>query len=129
MRQLEKTVEMLKKYTKTPAQKKLAKTAFVDSSDWHYWANSISDKYIAMVRYALRRVGKGQDLAVLQNIYRKHPLWKTPFLRYLEYVAATKDRDAWTKDRTPAYRMYGMTTEEATARANNYRDLLIGEFA
>jgi hypothetical protein len=47
----------------------------------------------------------------------------------LEYLAATKDYNSWLKDRTPTYRFYGMTTEEATARANNYRDLLIEEFA
>lgn len=125
--QLEKTIEMLKKYTKTPAQKKLAKIAFKDSDDWHYWCNIIGNKYINMVQYALRRVGKGKDLAVLVNIDGKHPMYKTAFLRYLEYLAATKDYKNWLAVEVRA-RSFMMSAEDAVARVNRYRDLLIEEF-
>lgn len=126
--QLEKTIAMLKKYTKTPAQKKLAKIAFVDSADWHYWCNYISDKYIAMVRYALRRVGKGQDLAVLCNIDSKHAAWKTPFLRYLEFLAAKNDYKNWVEVEVRA-RRYFMPVEEAMRRVKKYHGVLTAEFA
>jgi len=126
--QLEKTVEMLKKYTKSAAQKKLAKIAFVDSTDWHYWANYISDKYIAMVQYALRRAGKGKDLAVLCNIDQKHPMWKTDFLRYLEYLAAKNDYKDWVKAEIRARRYY-MPIEEATRRVDKYHTYLMEKFS
>ena len=127
-RQVAKTVEMLKKYTKSAAQKKLAKIAFVDSTDWHYWANYISDKYIAMVQYALRRAGKGKDLAVLCNIDQKHPMWKTDFLRYLEYLAAKNDYKDWVKAEIRA-RRYCMPVEEATRRVDKYHTYLMEKFS
>ena len=126
-RQVAKTVEMLKKYTKSAAQKKLAKIAFVDSPDWHYWANYVSDKYISLVQYALRRVGKGKDVDVLYNIYGKHALYKTPFLRYLEYLAAKNDYSGW-KGQYIRSTSYLMSKDEATARAARYYQLLIKEF-
>jgi len=116
--------ELVNKYTRK-AQKEVLDWAFdLECTDWHYWNNVVSKKYVAQVRYVLRRVGKAEWLSLLWHHYATSGCLKDSLTRYLELQSYRMQPADYFDSYKVVYMGLGMTEDDCRQRFTEYHEKL-----
>jgi hypothetical protein len=117
--------ELVKKYGKTKLQKEILDFCFsLDNTDWHYWANNISKKYIGQVRYVLRRAGKTSWTGLLYHLNATSGLLKDNLTWYLELQAYRFEFNEYWQSYKVGFRLLGLSERDCLQRYVEYHNRL-----
>ena len=107
------------KLNKTKLQKYIIANSFRFDKDldWHYFANHLTDKYVAQVKHMLKRLTKQNVLNELRWLGLRTGMLRTPLEKALHVLAYKLDKKNYITSNAKTYQWYGMKTAESNQRA------------
>lgn len=118
---LELIERVVNKYGNTNFQKYIINnTIDFNQTDWNYFLNQFSKKYIAHIQFVLKNGGKYTPLQLLYYRNDKSGYLKEPLDWALEYAAYKHDPEKYTAYYAKTMGFYGLPKEEAALRLKKY---------
>ena len=107
------------KLNKTKLQKYIIANSFrFDKKvDWHYFANQLTDKYVAQVKHMLKRLTKQNVLSELHWLGLRTGMLRTPLEKALNVLAYKLDKKNYIDSTVKTYQWYGMKEKASAERA------------
>jgi hypothetical protein len=113
--------QLIQKYT-TPRQRQLlAYVLNLDATDWHYWFNWVSKKYMRQIQYILRRIDKVSPLTLLNWKIHNSGALKDKLDWALEQLCyQSKEQNAYQAYYIQSFTFLGMPKSDAIQRFHDY---------
>lgn len=107
------------KLNKTKLQKYIISNSFRFDKDldWHYFANQLTDKYVAQVKHMLKRLTKQNVLSELNWLGLRTGMLRTPLEKALHVLAYKLDKKNYIDSTEKTYQWYGMGKKASRERA------------
>lgn len=104
---------------KTKLQKYVIANSFRFDKDvnWHYFANHLTQKYVAHVKHMLKRLTKDNLLSELRWTEQRSGMIRSPLEKAMRVLAYKTNRNKYLDYASSGYKFYGMSTEDARKRA------------
>jgi len=114
------------KLNKTKLQKYIIANSFrFDKKvDWHYFANQLTDKYVAQVKHMLKRLTKQNVLSELHWLGLRTGMLRTPLEKALNVLAYKLDKKNYIDSTVKTYQWYGMKEKAAAERSKELVKLM-----
>ncbi len=126
--QFEKFEEVVDKYAKTDFELAFVKYITSDIVTWNYWVNNITNKFVANMRYALKRIENGNFTELLRHHNQNTGMLKNDMTWALEYLAYLFDREEYVNYYCTAYAFYGLNRDDAVIRMHEYFEKLYKKY-
>ena len=114
------------KLNKTKIQKYIIRNSFRfdDKVSWNYFFTQLTDKYLALVKHALKKVNKSNIVDEYKWISARTGMLRSSLEKALAVLAYKLDKDKYLLSEAKIYMSYGMNKSDAIRRAEKVVKLM-----